>query len=92
MTREELERVRAWANGKLATGAEPPWAWYQYMKLRETLDAILAGMESTVPVTLPADSPQEAQRRGSGHLRLVGTCPPSTAQHRQADEPVQLPM
>ena len=39
MTRAELERVLDWANDKLATGAEPPWAWYQYMKLRETLEA-----------------------------------------------------
>ena len=92
MTRDELQGVRDWANGKLATGAEPPWAWYQYMKLRETVDAILAGMESTAPVTVPADLPPEAPRRGSGHLRLVGTCPPDTAQPRQADEPIQLPM
>ena len=35
MTREELEKVRAWANDKIATGTEPPWAWSQYMKLRE---------------------------------------------------------
>ncbi len=47
MTRQELENVRTWADEKLATGHEPPWAWYQYMKLRETLDAILAGIENT---------------------------------------------
>jgi hypothetical protein len=40
-TKTQLEAVRAWADGKIVTGAEPPWAWYQYMKLRETLDAIL---------------------------------------------------
>jgi hypothetical protein len=62
MTREELEKVRTWANDKIATGAEPPWAWYQYMKLRETLDAILNGMDATVSVTLPADSLPEGQR------------------------------
>jgi hypothetical protein len=49
MGRDDLERVRAWANAKLATGEEPPWAWYQYMKLCETLDAILAGMTATQP-------------------------------------------
>jgi hypothetical protein len=42
MTCVELERVRDWALQKLATGQEPPWAWYQYTKLRETLDAILS--------------------------------------------------
>lgn len=92
MTREELEKVRAWADDKIAKGAEPPWAWYQYMKLRETLDAVLAGMEATAPITVPVDSQPEAQHRGSGHLRLVDTCPPDSAQRRPADEPVQLPM
>ena len=43
MTRTELERVLNWADDKLAAGAEPPWEWYQYMKLRETLQAILGG-------------------------------------------------
>ena len=92
MTREELEKVRTWANTKITTGAEPPWAWYQYMKLRETVDAILAGMESTVAVTVPADSLPGVQHRGSGHLRLVDTYQPNTAQHHHADSPVQLPM
>jgi len=49
MTRTELERVLNWADGKLAAGAEPPWAWYQYMKLRETLQAILAGIQAASP-------------------------------------------
>ncbi len=92
MTREELEKVRAWANDKIATGAEPPWAWYQYMKLRETLDAIMSGQDATFPITLPADSPPAEQHRGSGHLRLVDTCPPDTAPRRPSDELVQLPM
>jgi hypothetical protein len=38
---EKLEEVRAWAKDKIASGDEPPWAWYQYMKLIETIDAIL---------------------------------------------------
>ena len=46
--RDKLKEVRDWANEKLATGEEPPWAWFQYMKLRETLDQILAGMDATV--------------------------------------------
>jgi hypothetical protein len=90
MTHDELERVRDWALQKLATGEEPPWAWYQYMKLRETLDAILAGMKAVTPQT--ENSPQEAPPRGR-HLQLVeATCSPSTAQHHQADELVRLPM
>jgi hypothetical protein len=90
MTRAELERVREWALQKLTTGEEPPWAWYQYMKFRETRDAILAGMNAVTPQT--ESSPQEAPRRGT-RLRLVeATCSTNTAQPRRADEPVQLPM
>jgi hypothetical protein len=66
MIKEQLESVRVWANDKLATGQEPPWAWYQYMKLRETLDAILAGMSATTPL----GSPESGVRQGT-HLRLV---------------------
>ena len=90
ITDEELRRVRDWADAKIATGAEPPWAWYQLMKLRETLDAILAGMDAVMPQT--ENSPQEAPRRGT-RLRLVeATHSPKTAQHHRSDEPVQLPM
>lgn len=90
MTRAELERVREWALEKLATGEEPPWAWYQYTKLRETLDAILAGMDAIMPQT--ENSLQEAPPRGR-HLRVVeATCSPSTAPHHQAGEVVRLPM
>lgn len=59
---EDLQAMREWAQGKIKTGAEPPWAWYQYMKLIETLDAIIAGMECTVQVDLPEDK---------GYLRVV---------------------
>ena len=45
MTRDELQRVRNWADDKIGTGEEPSWLWYQHMKLRECLDAIIGGME-----------------------------------------------
>jgi hypothetical protein len=90
MTRVELEHVREWAIGKLATGEEPPWAWYQYMKLRETLDALLAGMDAVMPQT--ESSPREVPRQGK-HLRLVGpTSPQDSAQRHPSGEPVQMPM
>ena len=50
----ELMRIRYWADQKLEAGEEPPWAWYQYMKLREALDAIIAGMGV---VARPTDDP-----------------------------------
>ena len=44
---EELQAMREWAQGKIATGAEPPWAWYQYMKLIEAIAEIESGVHST---------------------------------------------
>jgi len=88
MNRTELERVRQWADEKLATGAEPPWAWFQYMKLRETLDAILAGMAATT-----MESSQRSETRRGARLRLVASIDQQdTAQLRPADSPVLLPM
>jgi hypothetical protein len=87
MTQAELEKMRAWAHQKIATGAEPPWSWYQYMKLRETLDAILTAMAVTTE-----DSRQPAEHPGR-RLQLVGQeRPPETAQLPPISQPVQLPM
>jgi hypothetical protein len=88
--RADLERVRQWADAKLATGEEPPWAWYQYMKLRETLDAILAGFDAVMP--LPEDSPQPAERSASGPRLVVCNAQPRSAPHYPGSQPVPLPM
>jgi hypothetical protein len=65
MMRQELEQVREWAIEQLAAGTEPPWSWYQYMKLREASESILAGMD----VAQPAEDSQES----APLRRLVGT-------------------
>ena len=80
MNRDELQRVRDWADQKVTMGAEPPWRWHQYMKLREAADAILLGMDSTRTVTGPLGSREGEQRRGIGHLRLVDNSLPNSAQ------------
>jgi hypothetical protein len=46
MSRDEPEKVVGRPDGKSAT-AEEPWAWFNYMKLRETLELIVSGMEAT---------------------------------------------
>lgn len=84
----ELEQVRDWAKDKLQEGSEPPWAWYQYMKLVETTDAILAGMKATSPTGSLLKSDQHPET----HLRLVdSTHSPNNAQPRFDTVPVQLP-
>lgn len=86
--REELQKVRDWAHEKITAGEEPPWAWFQYMKLRETLDQILA---ATAAVR-PPDSLESEEQQG-GHLRLVDcNNPPDNAPRRPVGLPVQMPM
>lgn len=87
MTKEELLRVRDWANQKLAMGEEPPWAWYQYMKLREVLDQMLAGMDAT-----QTESSLESALHPGKHLRLVGSEDrQDTVPRHPSVQPVQLP-
>jgi hypothetical protein len=86
--RHELERIREWANAKIQGGNEPPWAWYQYMKLRETVDAILDGMDATV--TQPHSLGSEG--RSDKHLRLAAdNSRPNNARRRPGTVPVRLP-
>jgi hypothetical protein len=78
----ELSKVREWARGKLAAGQEPPWAWYQYMKLVEAVDAILAGRQAT------RESSQQSESRPATNLRLVApTCQQDNAQYRHGQTP-----
>jgi hypothetical protein len=86
----ELKKVREWAEEKLAQGSEPPWAWFQYMKLVETIRALEAGMAATI--TRTENSPQSEQRPDA-HLRLVAsTDRQDIAQPHPVGLPVLLPM
>jgi hypothetical protein len=71
MTKEELQKVREWADREIAA-AELPSAWYQLMKLREALDAILGGI-GALPVIVSELSPEAPRPPARGHLRLVDT-------------------
>lgn len=88
MEQSDLMRMLDWTKGKLATGEEPPWAWYQYMKLRETLEAILAGMDAVT-----TDHSPQSEERQEKHLRLVeSNDPQDNTPHRPAGLPIQTPM
>ena len=45
--RKCIDVVHDWARAKLNTGKEPPWSWYQYMKLIEAIQAIQKGRSAT---------------------------------------------
>ena len=84
----ELRRMRQWAQEKIDAGSEPPWAWYQYMKLIEVIDAILGGMAVTTTV-----NSQQSVERPEKRLQLVGAkCPQDTSQPRPVDSKVRMPM
>ena len=88
MKRAELERVPGVGLAEVGHGARTPVGRYQYMKLREALDAILAGMDCVKP----PDSPELEQHSGK-HLRLVAnTGSRESVRPRPTGEPVRLPM
>ena len=86
--KRDLTRIRQWADEKIQGGSEPPWAWFQYMKLIEVADAILGGMA----VTTTENSQQSEEHQGS-NLRLVDAkCPRDTSQRHRGTVPVRMPM
>ncbi len=89
MNKDELQKVRDWADARIATGEEPPWAWFQFMKLRETLDQVLEGMTASAVKT--ESSPGSAVLPESGPRLAVSNTRPSSAQPHQQVVAVQLP-
>jgi hypothetical protein len=71
----DLTRVKDWAQEKAQGGQEPPWAWYQYMKLIESVNAILAGMAATTTES----SPQLAEHQGKLIQLKAARCSQGTA-------------
>lgn len=84
----KLTFIREWAQETIQEGSQPPWAWYQYMKLVEATDAILNGMTTKEKANL-----QQSAERQEKPLRLVdSTSQINNAQHHCGKIPVQMPM
>jgi hypothetical protein len=82
--------LRTWAEKRIATGNEPPWAWYQYMKLIETLAAIQTGRASVTPSTagsLAVQAPGVAPRPKEDAVADIG----KQRRRRRSEDP-PLPM
>ena len=70
--------MRIWASEKRSSGQEPPWAWFQYLKLEETLGSLLSGMAATIPLgSFQSDLRQESQLRLAGHEAQRPEKPPA---------------
>jgi hypothetical protein len=68
---DELERVRDWAKSQIRIGNEAPASWDQYVKLIESVDAILH--EIAVTANLPEITPpskSQSQHRNRGYNRF----------------------
>jgi hypothetical protein len=85
--------LRSWAEKRVATGNEPPWAWYQYMKLIETLTAIQAGRAAVTPATAGslAVGQGAAPRRNAGEV-ADEVADIDTRRRRRRREDPPLPM
>jgi hypothetical protein len=85
-----LAVLRNWAEERVAAGNEPPWAWYQYMKLIETVAAIQTGRAAVTPSTkgsLAVQAPRLPPRRKGDAVADIGT----RRRRRRRDDP-PLPM
>ena len=81
-----LQECKEWAKAKIKSRMEPPWAWFQYMKLIETIGSIQESRATK------GGSPQSDQRPETV-LRLVGEEGlQETTPHRPEKIPVHLPM
>jgi hypothetical protein len=55
----QMRALKEWAVDRMTKGTQTPYAWFQFMKLLEVLDAFLeagddAGLRDPMPVTPPA--------------------------------------
>jgi hypothetical protein len=84
---KQLEEIRDWARAKIASGQEPPWAWFQYMKLVETVDAILGSQDCVITT----ENSRQLESHRAARLQLVGSTSPQDNAQRPPDIP-QIPM
>jgi hypothetical protein len=80
-----LALCRDWAEGRVASGNEPPWAWYQYMKLIETVAAIQTG-RAAVSAGVLAGEPQRVQAPAPGANREAVTDIGARRRQRRDDD------
>ena len=85
MDKQDIKDMRAWADAKITAGTEPAEAWFQYMKLRETLDQLLEGTAIVRTENLP-----ESEHDGTGP-RLAVSNRPSNVQPLVPVTPTLLP-
>jgi hypothetical protein len=92
IAKKHLEDLLMWAKDKAHSGSEPPWAWYQYMKLIETAESILGGMNSTLNIIPKENLPLTAKPQGNVHQLAAGKRRIDTSQPHLGNLEPQMPM
>ena len=64
VVKNELEKVRDWAEARIKSGNVPDWSWQQHVTLIEALDAMLHDISVS-------NDPPGATYRPARNLRLV---------------------
>ena len=59
----QMRALKEWAVERMTTGAQTPWAWFQFMKLLEVIDTFLeaeddAGLHERRPAPAAKRSPR----------------------------------
>lgn len=83
---QKLQDVMEWANWKISEGKEPPWSWYQFMKLRESIEAIRTGvMHIPMEDLQESVSPAETAHQPAASIVQLDTA----RRHRDNETPQQ---
>jgi hypothetical protein len=89
MSRNDLQNaVLDSSEGKLPSDDDSPWAKFDYLKLRETLEAIVLCMEATTQQmeSLPDLSPMGSQAEATSRL-VISNDRPENAQAPPLEDP-----
>ena len=78
MTKDQFDGMLIWAREERSSRQELHWAWFQYLKLEETLGSIFSGLAASMPLgALQSDLGQESQLRLAGHETQRPEKPPA---------------
>ena len=92
--RPALITARSWAIGRLrdpGNYGDPPWQWYQMMKLRETINALLGDVEDPTAATEGSLEPAAAHQERAD-LQGERACRTGTSPLHLVSEPEPPPM
>jgi hypothetical protein len=81
-----------WAKDKVRAGREPPWAWYQYMKLVEAVDAIRQGRGRVRQVEEGSHEPARTREASDSTTRVEDAESGNAQRRRNDDDSEPLPM